>query len=102
MKPKRLTKEEFVERVKDLYGRFKDRLEGVSFEEFYNDSLAEYNKQQNMSDEDLEKYRLKSYNEIVGEANKLVSEEERKKYEEEDMRILNKQDFMENARDKKM
>lgn len=98
MNIKRLTKEQFIERVKDLYSKFYNHLEGVSFEEFYNEALSEYNKQQQMADEELNKYRLKSYYEIIGEANKLSTDEERKKLEEEDMKILNQQDFLENGR----
>ena len=100
MNIKRLTKEQFIERVKDLYSKFYNHLQGVSFEEFYNEALSEYKKQQNMSDAELEQYRLKAYREIIGEANKLVSEEERKKLEEEDMKILNEQDFLENGKNK--
>lgn len=95
---KRLTKEQFIERVKDLYSKFYNHLEGVTFEEFYNEALAEYNKQQQMSDEELNHYRLKTYHEIIGEANKLSTDEERKKLEEEDMKTLNEQDFLENDR----
>ena len=50
MNIKRLTKEQFIERVKDLYSKFYNHLEGVSFEEFYNEALSEYNKQQQMAD----------------------------------------------------
>lgn len=102
MKPKRLTKEEFVERVKDLYGKFYSHLEGVSFQEFYEEALKEFQKQQKMSDEELESYRVRQFKDLIKETDKLISLEEKKRYEEEDMKILNEQDLMENARNKKM
>lgn len=98
-KPIRLTKEQFIERVKDLYIRFgkdlynNDNFQKITFDEFYNDALKEYQKQQNMSDEELVKYRLKEYNELVNDVNKLTTQEERDKFQQESLQQLTEEDI---------
>lgn len=97
-KPNRLTKEQFVERIKSLYIQynsylFDDNFNKISFEEFYNDALKEYQKQQNMSDEELQKYRNITFKQIVDDVNKLTTSEERKKLEKETLQQLTKEDL---------
>ena len=87
----RMTKEQFVDRVKDYWAKFHDRMMDMTFEEFYKKSLEEYEKQSQMSDKDLKKYRMKKYLEMVDELNKITTPEERSKYEEIDKRTLNEQ-----------
>lgn len=98
VKPNRLTKEQFIERVKDLYIRFGNQLyaddfKKIPFEEFYNDALKEYQKQQKMSDEELQQYRNIQFNELVNDVNKLTTEEERQKLQQETLQQLNQEDI---------
>lgn len=98
VKPNRLTKEQFIERVKDLYIRFNNQLytndfKKIPFEEFYNDALKEYQKQQSMSDEELQQYRNIQFNELVSDVNKLTTDEERQKLQQESLRQLNQEDI---------
>lgn len=98
VKPNRLTKEQFIERVKDLYIRFNNQLytsdfKKIPFEEFYNDALKEYQKQQNMSDEELQQYRNIQFNELVSDVNKLTTDEERQKLQQESLQQLNQEDI---------
>lgn len=92
--PKRLTKEELIDRTKDLWAKFYGRLPEVSFEEFYAEVLQEYAKQQLMSDEELEKYRLSEYHKLVEEVNKDLTPEEKQKLEEEDSKIIDEEKRM--------
>lgn len=98
VKPNRLTKEQFIERVKDLYIRFGNQLytddfKKIPFEEFYNDALKEYQKQQNMSDEELQQYRNIQFNDLVNDVNKLTTEEERQKLQQDTLQQLNQEDI---------
>lgn len=98
VKPNRLTKEQFIERVKDLYIRFSNQLYNddfspITFEQFYNDALKEYQKQQNMSDEELQSYRNIQFNELVDDVNKLTTKEERDKLEQESLQQLTHEDM---------
>ena len=98
VKQNRLTKEQFVERVKDLYIRFGNQLytsdfKKIPFEEFYNDALKEYQKQQNMSDEELQQYRNIQFNKLVNDVNKLTTDEERQKLQQESLQQLNQEDI---------
>ncbi len=90
-KVNRMTKEQFIDRVKDYWAKFHDRMMDMTFEEFYKNSLEEFEKQNNMSDRDLKKYRMKKYLEMVSELNKMTTPEERQKFEEIDNRTLNNQ-----------
>ena len=100
MKPKRLTKEQFVERVKDLWTRFYNRVPDVQFEDFYAEALKEFQKQNNMSDEELEKYRLKEYNELVGEMNKDIPKTELEKLEKENLHTIDQEDILKYGKQK--
>lgn len=98
VKPNRLTKEQFIERVKDLYIRFGNQLytndfKKIPFEEFYNDALKEYQKQQNMTDNELQQYRNIQFNKLVSDVNKLTTEEERQKLQQENLQQLTHEDI---------
>lgn len=90
MKVKRLTEEQLLERVNYLWKNFSMRPEmnGVSYEQFKNDCFVEYKKQCKMSDDDLKKYREKSYNDIIDEVNLLTTQEEKQKLIEQDNKTI--------------
>ena len=87
---KRFTEEEFLNRVNYLWNQFHERPEmlGISFEDFKKECYEEFKKQQQMSDESLKQYRDKQYNKIVSEANQLLSEEEKKKFKEQEKNTI--------------
>lgn len=98
-KPRRLTKEQFIERVKDLYIKFNSYLYDennvkIPFEVYYNDALKEYQKQQNMSDEELKKYRNIQFEELVNDVNQLTTDKEREKYKKEELQTLTEEDLI--------
>lgn len=94
MSVKRLTKEELIQRAKDLWTKFYNRVPDISFEEFYAEVLNEYSKQQAMSDEELEKYRLNEFHKLVDEVNKDLTPEEKRKLEEENNKIIDEEAIM--------
>ena len=99
-KPKRLTKEELIERVKDLWTKFYNRVPGVKFEEFYEEVLQEFQKQNQMSDEDLQKYRLQEYQKLVGEMNKDIPKTELEKLEKENLQTVDQEDILKYGKQK--
>lgn len=93
-KPKRLTKEQFIERVKDLWTRFYNRVPDIKFEDFYAEALKEFQKQNQMSDEELEKYRLIEYKNLVGEMNKDIPKSELERLEKENLQTVDQEDIL--------
>ena len=93
---KRLTEKEFFERVNMLYEQFKDRPEmyGISFEEFKKECFEEFEKQKQMSDKELDFYRKSNYNNIIKETDKLTTQEEKQKLNEQDQQTITIQDEM--------
>ena len=91
IKVKRLSEKEFIERALRLWNEWHDRPEmsGVSFEQFKEEALAEFRKQEKMSNEELLKYREKTFNEITSEANSLCSPKELEKFRETDRHSVN-------------
>lgn len=96
MSIKRLTKDEFFARVSFLYEQFHTRpeMQGVSFEEFKNECLEEFKKQNLMSDEQLKQYRNQNYNDIIKQVNKLTTKEEKQKLNEQDSKTISAQEEM--------
>lgn len=90
MNVKRLSEEEFFERVNFLWAQFRDRPEmnGVSFDDFKKECVEEFKKQNRMSDEQLKQYRDKNYKNIIKETDKLTTEEERKRLNDEDNKTI--------------
>ena len=87
---KRFTEEEFLNRVNYLWNQFHERPEmsGISFEDFKKECYEEFRKQQQMSDKSLKNYRDLQYKKIVLEANQLLTEEEKKKFNEQDKNTI--------------
>lgn len=83
---KRLSEDEFFQRVNKLWEQFCTRpeLNGISFEEFKKECYEEFQKQKQMSDKQLEKYRNDNYKNILNEADKLMTKQEKQKLNEED------------------
>ena len=96
MSIKRLTEDEFFARVNFLYEQFHTRpeMQGISFEEFKNECLEEFKKQNLMSDEQLKQYRNQNYNDIIEQVNKLTTKEEKQKLNEQDSRTISAQEEM--------
>lgn len=94
MKPKRLTKEQFIERVKDLWTRFYNRVPDITFDEFYSEALKEFQKQNSMTDEELEKYRIKEFKNLINETNKNISQEELDKLEKSNLQTIDEEAIM--------
>ena len=91
---KRLTEEEVLNRINYLWEQFHIRPEmnGVSYEDFKNECLAEFTKQNKMSDDDLEKYRKDSYNKLIEEVDQLTTQEEKDKLNQEDNQTISPQE----------
>ena len=91
---KRLTREELEYRINNLWQQFGDRPEmvGVTYEQFKKECIEEYNKQQQMTDKQLDKYRKDVYNTLVNEANSLSTKEELEKLNTEDSKTITVQD----------
>ena len=87
---KRLSEDEFFQRVNKLWNQFHDRPEmvGISFEEFKTECYKEFQKQKQMSDNQLKKYRNDEYKAILNEADKLTTKQERQKLDEEDSKTI--------------
>lgn len=87
---KRLTREELEYRINNLWQQFGDRPEmvGVTYEQFKKECIEEYNKQCQMSDKKLDKYRKDVYNILIGELDKLLTKEEKDKLNLEDSRTI--------------
>lgn len=92
---KRFNEEQFNERVIYLWESFHDRPEmmNMSFDEFKKQCLDEFKKQNNLTDEELEQYRKKSYNELINEVDKLSTEEEKQKFKDESKKIISDLDL---------
>lgn len=90
MKIKRLSEEEFFERVSALWKQFHTRpeMQNISFEDFKKECYEEFQKQKQMSDENLNIYRKKCYNNIIKEIDKLTTKEEKEKMNNEDKRTI--------------
>ena len=67
-------------------------MNGVSYEDFKNECLAEFAKQNKMSDDDLEKYRKDSYNKLIKEVDQLTTQEEKDKLNQEDNQTISPQE----------
>ena len=67
-------------------------MNGVSYEDFKNECLAEFTKQNKMSDDDLEKYRKDSYNKLIKEVDQLTTQEEKDKLNQEDSQTISPQE----------
>ena len=93
---KRLSEDEFFQRVNKLWEQFHDRPEmlGISFEEFKKECYEEFQKQQQMSDNQLEKYRENNYKAILNETDKLMTKQEKQKLNEEDAKTITQADEM--------
>lgn len=91
---KRLTREELEYRINNLWEQFHVRPEmaNVTYEEFKKECIEEYNKQQQMTDKQLDKYRKDVYNTLVNEANSLSTKEELEKLNTEDSKTITVQD----------
>lgn len=91
IKVKRLSEKEFIERTLRLWNEWHDRPEmnGISFEQFKEEALAEFHKQEKMSNRELLKYREKTFKEITSEANNLCSPKELEKFMETDKHSIN-------------
>jgi len=85
MSVRKLSKDEFLSRAADLWLKFRDRLQGVSYEQYIKEATDEWEKQNNMTLEQLEKYRNSTFNDSVAETKKISTSEEIKKYEEADL-----------------
>lgn len=90
MKVKRLSEDEFFQRVNRLWEQFHYRpeLQGISFEDFKKECFEEFKKQNKMSDKELEFYRNNNYKDIINQTDKLLTKEEKKKLNEQDMRTV--------------
>lgn len=95
MSIKRLNEEEFLARVIYLWEQFHTRpeMQGITFEEFKKECFEEFNKQKNLTDKELEKYRKNNYNNIIKETNKLLTKDEKKKLEEQDKQMVSQQEI---------
>lgn len=95
MSIKRLNEEEFLARVIYLWEQFHIRpeMQGITFEEFKKECFEEFNKQKNLTDKELEKYRKNNYNNIIKETNKLLTKDEKKKLEEQDKQMVSQQEI---------
>lgn len=93
---KRFNQEEFLNRVNYLWEQFHSRPEmlNVSYEDFKKECFEEYYKQQQMSDEALDIYRKKIYNNILKEADKLTTPQEKEKLNQQDKQTITIQDEM--------
>lgn len=93
---KRLSEDEFFQRVNKLWEQFHDRPEmiGISFEEFKTECYEEFQKQKQMSDNQLEKYRENNYKAILSETDKLMTKQEKQKLNEEDAKTITQADEM--------
>ena len=93
---KRLTEEQFLERVNMLWQQFHTRPEmsSVSYEDFKKECFIEFEKQQRMSDSELDFYRKNNYNNIIKETNKLTTKEEKQKLQQQDNHTITIQDEM--------
>ena len=87
---KRLSEDEFFQRVNRLWEQFHDRPEmtGISFEEFKEECYKEFQKQKQMSDKQLEKYRNDNYKAILSETDKLMTKQEKQKLNDEDAKTI--------------
>lgn len=87
---KRLSEKEFFERVNQLWEQFHTRPEmvGISFEEFKSECYEEFRKQNQMSDDQLERYRKNNYKAIINETDKLMTKQEKQKLNEEEKRTI--------------
>lgn len=87
---KRLSEDEFFQRVNRLWEQFHDRPEmiGISFEEFKEECYKEFQKQKQMSDKQLEKYRNDNYKAILNETDKLMTKQEKQKLNDEDAKTV--------------
>lgn len=93
---KRLSEEEFVQRVNYLWEKFHDRPEmnGVSYEDFRRECFEEFQKQSRMSDSELDFYRKNAYNSLIKETDKLLTPQEKQKLNEQDQQTITIQDEM--------
>lgn len=92
---KRLTEEQFLARVIYLWEQFHTRpeMQGITFEKFKEECFEEFNKQKNLTDKELENYRKNNYNNIIKEADKLLTKDEKKKLEEQDRNMVSQQEI---------
>lgn len=93
---KRLTEEQFLQRVNMLWEQFHTRPEmsSVNYEDFKKECFEEFQKQKRMTDEELDFYRKSSYNRIIKETDKLTTKQEKQKLEQQDNRTITIQDEM--------
>ena len=93
---KRLTEEQFLQRVNMLWEQFHTRPEMtlVSYEDFKKECFEEFSKQQRMTDEELDFYRKNNYNTIIKETNKLTTKQEKQKFNQQDNHTITIQDEM--------
>lgn len=91
---KRLTEEQFLERVNMLWEQFHTRPEmsSVTYEDFKKECFEEFLKQQKMSDKELDFYRKNNYNNIIKETNKLTTKQEKQKLQQQDNHTITIQD----------
>lgn len=92
---KRLSEDEFLARVVHLWEQFHIRpeMQGISFEDFRKECLEEFYKQNKLSDEELENYRKNNYNNMIKEADKLLTKDEKKKFEKQDRNMVSQQEI---------
>ena len=93
---KRLTEEQFLQRVNMLWEQFHTRPEmtSVNYEDFKKECFEEFSKQQRMTDEELDFYRKNNYNTIIKETNKLTTKQEKQKFNQQDNHTITIQDEM--------
>lgn len=95
MNIKRLTEDEFLARVLYLWEQFHTRpeMQGITFEDFRKECLEEFYKQNKLNDEQLKEYRNKNYKNIIQQADKLLTKDEKQKLEEEDAKMVSQQEI---------
>lgn len=93
---RRLTKEELLNRVNYLWEKFHNRpeMQNICYEDFKQECLAEFQKQQQMPDEELDNYRKKCYNNLIKETKKLTTQQERESLNKQDNQTITIQDEM--------
>ena len=95
MNIKRLTEDEFLARVLYLWEQFHTRpeMQGITFEDFRKECLEEFYKQNKLNDKQLKEYRNKNYKDIIQQADKLLTKDEKQKLEEEDAKMVSQQEI---------
>lgn len=79
-----------------LWQQFHNRPEmlSVNYEDFKKECFEEFAKQQRMSDQELDFYRRNNYNNIIKETDKLTTQEEKQKLQQQDNHTITIQDEM--------